>query len=171
MRGHVGPRADDGVPVDLMSIVRDNPRVPRRRLMLDSEGRRTPTYQSYRSMLERCSRPRHPSWHRYGGRGIIVCDRWNPTRGGGFANFLADMGERPAGLTLDRIDNDGNYEPGNCRWATPKAQQRDHPRKSHCVNGHPLVGENVYLRPDNGKRQCRACGRARRLRRRQSVGS
>jgi hypothetical protein len=75
------------------------------------------TYQAWYDMKRRCRNPRYADFHRYGGRGIQVCDRWQS-----FENFLADMGEAPRGLTLDRIDNDGNYEAQNCRWATVRQQ-------------------------------------------------
>ena len=78
----------------------------------------TPTYKSWRSMLDRCRNPGATKFPEYGGRGITVCDRWLDS----FENFLADMGERPAGKTLDRENVNGNYEPDNCRWATPKEQ-------------------------------------------------
>jgi hypothetical protein len=81
----------------------------------------TPEYRSWKAMKERCRNPNAPNFHLYGGRGIKVCDEWQGPNG--FATFLADMGQRPEGATLDRFpNNDGDYEPGNCRWADAKAQ-------------------------------------------------
>ena len=74
-------------------------------------------------MRKRCQNKATNGYPRYGGRGIIVCERWQR-----FENFLADMGERPPDRTLDRINNDGNYEPGNCRWATLEEQNLNRPR-------------------------------------------
>ncbi len=77
-------------------------------------------HKTWMAMIQRCTNPNNNRWRHYGARGISVCDRWLK-----FENFLADMGLRPKGLTLDRKNNDGNYEPGNCRWATASEQQRN----------------------------------------------
>ena len=81
----------------------------------------TPTYKSWQAMLARCRYPDRDTNNKHVNRGIKVCDRWSDS----FENFLADMGERPNGTTIDRIDNDGNYELGNCRWATACQQARN----------------------------------------------
>ena len=81
---------------------------------------KTPTYVTWRGMLARCNVESHDSYANYGGRGISVCKRWSV-----FENFVADMGERPEGCSIDRIDSNGDYEPANCRWATNKQQRRN----------------------------------------------
>lgn len=84
-----------------------------------------PSYQSYLHMIQRCSNPNNHAYKKYGGRGIKICDRWLEPLGVGYKNFVSDMGERPEGTTLDRANNDGDYEPSNCRWADWYTQQNN----------------------------------------------
>lgn len=92
-------------------------------------GQETRAWRSWHAAKMRCFNPNDPAYARYGGRGITMCARWRDS----FENFLADMGERPEDRTLDRFpDNDGNYEPGNCRWATRKQQTANRrPRRAN----------------------------------------
>lgn len=117
----------------------------------------SPTYNSWRSMKTRCLNPNHSSYRDYGGKGIRVCDRWLV-----FANFLEDMGERPEGMTLDRWpDGKGNYEPGNCRWATLSQQQDVNRNTDTCRAGHDLTLPRALT-----GRNCRVCMKTRRDKRR-----
>jgi hypothetical protein len=85
-------------------------------------GKMTQEYRAWKEAQDRCYRATSPFYHRYGGRGIGMCDRWRES----FETFLADMGPKPSAQhSIDRVDNDGHYEPGNCRWATKKEQARN----------------------------------------------
>ena len=80
----------------------------------------TSIYNIWRQMIQSCTNPKASSYDRYGAKGINVCDHWRA-----FANFYADMGDRPEGMSIDRINSSGDYEPGNCQWSTPTEQNRN----------------------------------------------
>ncbi|MFJ9112967.1 hypothetical protein [Streptomyces sp. NPDC102283] len=88
-------------------------------------------YMTWGDMVNRCTNATHKRWADYGGRGITVCERWRK-----FDNFLADMGERPEGMTLDRIDNDRGYELGNCRWVSQSEQNRNRRPAAYAGSAH-----------------------------------
>jgi hypothetical protein len=127
-----------------------------------SGGRFSPTYITWVAMMGRCRNPNHVKYPKYGGAGIEVCARWLD-----FDGFLADMGERPEGKTIDRLERTGNYELLNCRWATPLEQTHNRVAfvnssslKTHCPQGHPYEGNNLHVTP-KGYRKCRTCDRLR----------
>jgi len=116
----------------------------------------TSAHESYRGMIERCTNPRHSAFKYYGGRGITVCSRWMESG----RNFLEDMGPRPPHTSLDRINNDGNYEPSNCRWADARPQARN--KKSFKITDEQIAAILRLL--EDGARQidiAEACGVSR----------
>lgn len=100
-------------------------------------SKRSKVYWVWADMVGRCHNPNHKAYQNYGGRGIAVCDRWRM-----FIHFAADMGPRPVDGMLDRINNDGNYEPGNCKWSTRKEQNSN---RRNCIYVE-LDGQKVTLK-------------------------
>ena len=120
-------------------------------------GLQSPTYRSWYSMLARCYRPSSSRYYAYGHLGIKVCERWRT-----FENFLADMGERPPGKTLDRINPYGHYDPSNCRWATDLEQARNRrPKPDRWTrDGHGCKVCGTTARPHCSFGMCENCYRA-----------
>lgn len=107
-----------------------------------TRGSRRTEHAIWAGMIARCFNAKCRAYPRYGGRGITVCLAWKTS----FSQFFADMGERPNGKTLDRIDNDGNYEPSNCRWATWKQQAANRRRPKRITNG-PSLSASMESQP------------------------
>lgn len=111
--------------------------------------KKQPLYTTWRMMNVRCFDDRHKAYHRYGGRGITVCENWRWDNPFGLCNFIKDVGERPLNHTLDKINNDGDYYPDNVRWATKRTQQSNLGTGLSNTSGHigvRLVNKNYESR-------------------------
>ncbi|WP_406123041.1 hypothetical protein OHQ89_12630 [Streptomyces canus] len=113
---------------------------------------KTPEYRAWVRLIQRCTNPKNTSWKNYGGRGITV----DPTFRNSFEAFLREVGPRPSSKhSLDRIDNERGYEPGNLRWATPVVQVANRRISYRCKKGHAKEGDNLFT--GDGRRRCREC--------------
>lgn len=116
---------------------------------------RSAEYIAWQNMKSRCYDSSRPGYELWGGRGITVCDRWKNS----YETFLQDMGRRPNdNYSLDRINNDGNYTPENCRWASKSEQESNKTKLVTCRKGHPLIGDNIVISTD-GRVRCAICKR------------
>lgn len=118
----------------------------RRMTAMDKLAKRPELYETWRAMIRRCHDEKHHNYALYGARGITVCEAWRVS----IKNFQRDMGRRPPGTTLGRIDNNGNYEPSNCRWETP-SQQASNKRTNRIINA---FGEEKTLGQWEGDDRC-----------------
>lgn len=122
----------------------------------------TPEFHAWGHMMSRCYNPKNVQWKNYGGRGISVCSEWRESRAAFLAYVVEGIGLRPSsGHSIDRIDVNGNYEPGNIRWATPTEQRNNQRPKEFCKRGHPFDAENTFYRKGRNQRECRECMRER----------
>lgn len=114
---------------------------------------RTPEYVAWNNMLSRCRNPKNPRFHDYGARGITVCERWLL-----FANFFEDMGPKPDGCSINRIDNDSGYAPENCEWANIQTQARNRRNTIRCDDGTPIMEklDGCAIAPDKVRQRMRA---------------
>jgi hypothetical protein len=149
----ISRKADSHYP--LPSLAQGSPMTPAFKHGESHSAKNTAEYLAWCNMKSRCTNQKRRDWKYYGGMGVTVCERWRNS----FANFLADMGRRPPGTSLDRYpDNNGNYEPGNVRWATKIDQIQNRRKRTHCPRGHALTPDNCYV--CKWGRHCKICALA-----------